>query len=143
VSLEGVDRIGDRRDLVQERDELRAECAALEAKVESLEAANKDMRADLDRALRIIGEQGAQLRSQEGGRWQTIEKAHPPRGGIYEVLRQGVKPFIAEVCYGTHSPWWVVAIDTANTFPMDDSDRWRPWSSKPEAGASQEGGGGA
>lgn len=60
--------------------------------------------------------------------WKTIAEAHPPRHTVCVVLRQGVKPFMADACYGMHSPWWVPSIGSADgAFAMDDEDKWAPW----------------
>lgn len=62
--------------------------------------------------------------------WTFPETSPPPHAGEWLVERPGVGPFVATVCYGMHSPWWVPAIGgpQAQPVPMMPGDRWRPWS---------------
>jgi hypothetical protein len=71
--------------------------------------------------------------------WTTIAEGKPEPGGIYEVRRQGVKPFFAEVCYGLHEPWWCPTLAGPEAhFTMDGEDRWREYGPEAPAGAAPE-----
>ena len=64
----------------------------------------------------------AAVREAERG---TFPGQHPPPHAVYVVRRGGVT-VTAKVCYGMHSPWWVVQTlegDSAPV-PMQDGDEW-------------------